>query len=176
MLRYILMLVMFLTLHTFACADPLAGQFKDIPLDKAIKIGSGPRVVIEFSDPDCFFSRRMVIYWNLRRDVTRYVFLVAMKNHPDAPQKARYILTAADPVAAYGEVFAGRIDFDEKRLEYHYDDHGLFELHRQVANRVPIKSTPTYIIDGTVIEGTRLADIERILGGEQIPFVVGEPK
>jgi len=55
---------------------------KGIPLGKAIQIGTGKHIMIEVSDPDCRFSRRMAQYWNLRRDVTRYIFLVAMKKPP----------------------------------------------------------------------------------------------
>jgi len=37
----------------------LAEKVKNIPLDKALRIGSGPRQVIEFTDPDCPICRRV---------------------------------------------------------------------------------------------------------------------
>jgi hypothetical protein len=84
----------------FARADSDPALLKGLPLNQAIRVGNGKQVVIEVSDPDCRFSRRMVRYWDLRHDTTRYVFLVALKNHPEATEKAKYILCAADRAAA----------------------------------------------------------------------------
>ena len=52
----------------------LAEKVKSIPLDKALKIGSGPRQVIEFTDPDCPYCRKVDELLAKRTDVTRYVF------------------------------------------------------------------------------------------------------
>src|SRR6266540_4238616 len=103
------------------------------PLDKAIKIGNGRHIVVEISDPDCRFSRRMLRYWDTRTDVTRYIFLIALKNHPEAPAKVRFILGSRDTAAAYREVYSGALDFDDEGLARNHDDHGLLELHRLVA-------------------------------------------
>jgi thiol:disulfide interchange protein DsbC len=151
-----------------------AAWLKGLPLDKAIRVGNGSHLVVEVSDPDCRFSRRMSRYWNMRKDVTRYIFLVAMKNHPDAPQKARYILAAADQARAYDEVFSGGIDFDEKKLDQHYDDGGLLELHRGVAAKLGAIGTPTYFVEGVMISGAKVSEIEQLLGGEKIPFDAGD--
>ncbi len=152
--------------------DP--GWLKGIPLDKAIRLGSGKHLVIEVSDPDCRFSRRMSRYWSMRKDVTRYVFLVALKNHPDAQQKARYILAAADKAHAYDDVMTGELDFDDKWLAQHYDDGGLLKLHGEVAARLGAIGTPTYFVEGVMISGARVREIEQILGGEKIPFDAGD--
>jgi len=173
----------FLTICILLCtpwvaagAGPDASWLKGIPIDKAIRIGNGRHVVIEVSDPDCRFSRRMSRYWSLRKDVTRYVFLVALKNHPEAPQKVRYILSAGDRPGAYQEVFSGGLDFDEKRLDRRYDDGGLLELHREVAGKLGAVGTPTYFIEGVMISGAKVAEIEQLLGGEKIPFDAGDPE
>ncbi len=164
------------------CTPLLAGEagqaapwLKGIPLDKAIRIGSGRHLVIEVSDPDCRFSRRMNHYWGMRKDVTRYIFLVALKNHPEAPQKARYILAASDQARSYQEVFAGGLDFEEKLSARHDDDRGLLEIHRQVAARLGAIGTPTYLVEGVLISGAKVHEIERLLGGETIPFDAGDP-
>ena len=162
--------ILFFTASLAVGALPDAAWLNGIPLDKAIRIGSGSHVVIEVSDPDCRFSRRMSLYWSMRKDVTRFIFLVAMKNHPDAPQKARYILAASDQARAYNEVFSGELDFDEKRLDLHYDDRGLLELHRAVAAKLGAIGTPTYVVDGVLISGAKIKEIENVLGGERIPF------
>jgi thiol:disulfide interchange protein DsbC len=155
-----------------AASEP--SWLKGVPLEGAVKIGNGSRIVVEVSDPDCRFSRRMADYWNLRKDVTRYVFLVAAKNHPDAPQKARFILCSPDRAAAYQKVFSGGIDFDEKALDRHYDDHGLLDLHRDVAARLGAKGTPTYFIEGTKVDGAKVEVVDRLLGGKKFPFALGE--
>ncbi len=151
-----------------------AAGLHNIPLWQAIRIGNGWKVVIEVSDPDCPYSRRMVRYWDLRRDVTRYVFLIALKNHPEAEVKARYILSAADRATAYRQVYTGQLDFEEQLLERRYDDHGLFEKHRAVAAGLGVTGTPTYFIRGVRVNGARLGEIEQLLGGKKYPFKAGD--
>ena len=147
-----------------------------VPLKQAIRIGNGKHVVIEISDPDCRFSRKMVSYWNMRKDVSRYVFLIALKNHPEAAQKARYILCAADRAAAYHEVYSGELDFGEKDLDRECNDLGLLDVHRKVAANMDASSTPTYYIKGIKINGAKVGEIEQILGGEKFPFDATDPE
>ena len=178
------MLRFLFVLSILICASPSFAEgagsetawLRGIPLHKAIRIGTGKHVVIEVSDPDCRFSRRMASYWNMRKDVTRYIFLVAMKNHPEAAQKGRYILTAADRATAYQEVFAGDLDFNEKALDRHYEDHGVLDQHSDVAAKLGVVGTPTYFIEGVKINGAKVGEIEQILGGKKIPFEVGDPE
>lgn len=173
-----LVLIFMLAVSSPGAAAPAGGGgwLTGFPLDKAIRIGTGARVVVEFSDPDCRFSRRMVRYWNLRKDVTRYVFLIALKGHPEAPQKARAILSSKDQEGAYRGVYSGELDFDEKLAERSYHDRGLFDLHRVVADRHKVVATPTYFIDGKKVEGAKVREIERLLGGEKIPFDTSDPE
>ena len=173
-LRVVATLALVLTVlfpATGHAAPPLPGA---LPLDKAIRIGTGSKVVIEFSDPDCPFSRRMVRYWDLRNDVTRYVFLVTLSNHPDAPQKARYILAAKNKPAAYRSVLQGGLDFEDLD-QRRFDDHGLLALHRAVAARLGVIGTPTYFINGVEVNGAKVKKIETLLGGAKIPFDVKDP-
>jgi protein-disulfide isomerase len=158
-----------------AGAETETAWLKGLPLDQAIRIGSGRKVVIEVSDPDCRFSRRMARYWNMRRDVTRYVFLVALKNHPEAPQKARYILCAVDRAAAYQEVYAGGLDFDEKAADRSCPGQDLLARHGEVAARLGAVGTPTYFVRGVKVAGAKVAELEQLLGGEKIPFDAADP-
>jgi thiol:disulfide interchange protein DsbC len=175
--RFILAACLLVLLPSLAAgADTGAAWLTGIPLRQAIRIGTGTKVVIEVSDPDCRFSRRMVRYWDLRQDVTRYIFLVALKNHPEAPEKARYILCAPDRAAAYREVYGGELDFGEKALDRPCDDHGLVEKHREVAARLGVTGTPTYVINGVKVDGAKVGEIERLLGGKKIPFDAGDPE
>ncbi len=167
--------ILFLTASLLAGADSEA-WLTGIPLDQAIRIGTGSKVVVEVSDPDCRFSRRMARYWDMRKDVTRYVFLVALKNHPEAAQKARYILCASDRAAAYRKVYDGGLDFGEKELDRPCDDHGLLERHRDVATKLGAIGTPTYFIKGVKVDGAKVGVIEKLLGGEKIPFDASDPE
>lgn len=146
-----------------------------LPLDQAIRIGSGREVVVEVSDPDCRFSRRMVRYWDQRQDVSRFIFMVALSNHPEAAGKIRYILCARDRAAAYREVYSGGLDFGEKFSERQCDDQGLARVHREVAAKVGAVGTPTYLIKGVKVDGAKVGEIERLLGGAKIPFSAGDP-
>ncbi len=147
-----------------------AAWLKRIPVSQAIRIGSGRKIVIEVSDPDCPFSRKMVGYWDKRHDVSRYIFLIDLKTHPEAAEKVRYILCAADRVAAYREVYGGKLDFDEKPFYPHCDDQGLQEKYRKVGARLRITGTPTYFINGVKVNGAKVKEIEKLLGGKKVPF------
>jgi len=176
-LRFLLAICILVCLPSLlARADSDAVWLKGIPLQKAIRIGTGRQVVIEVSDPDCRVSRRMVRYWDMRQDVTRYVFLVALKNHPEAAEKVRYILCAADRAAAYREAYAGELDFGEKALDRHCDDQGLLDKHREVAANLGVIGTPTYFIKGVKVNGAKVGEIEQILGGEKFPFDADDPE
>ncbi len=84
-----------------------AGRMKKLPLDKAVKIGNGKTVVIEFTDPDCPFCKRAYEFLKNRTDITHYVFLTPMA-HPAAITKVYYILDASDREKAYHDMFEGK--------------------------------------------------------------------
>lgn len=140
----------------------MEGKISQLPLDKALKIGSGPNQVIEVSDPDCPFCREGSAFFLGRNDVTRYVFLYPLsKIHPESEAKARYILSAENPAEAYEEVFSG--EFDDKPLP-EFKDNGLLDVQRQIAKGLGIHSTPRYWINGHYISGTNLKEFEKLLG------------
>lgn len=175
--RFLLSLLLLICLPALqAQAGSEAAWLNNLHLHQAIRIGTGRQVVIEVSDPDCRFSRRMVRYWDLRQDVTRYVFLVALKNHPEAAGKARYILCSADREAAYREVYGGGLDFGEKEREQQCNDHGLLDRHREVAAKLGVIGTPTYFINGVKVDGAKVGELERLLGGKKFSFDAGEPE
>jgi len=129
--------------------------------DKAIKIGNGPIEVIEVSDPDCPYCRKMEEYWKMRqKDVTRYVFLMPITElHPDSEKKARYILASPDQVKAFQYVLGGNLDGDEEMLKRTFNDNGRLKILEEITREAGVQSTPTYLIDGTVVNG---ADPDRI--------------
>jgi thiol:disulfide interchange protein DsbC len=153
---------------TQARSNELQGKkFKDLPLDKAVKIGSGPHTVIEITDPDCPFCRKASEYFAKRNDVTRYVFFYPISAlHPNAEAKVRYILCAKDRAKAYEEAMTGKLD-DMKFTSC--DDAAaaeLFKTHKETGEKVGGAriGTPLFMIDGQVVNGANIPQIEKILG------------
>jgi thiol:disulfide interchange protein DsbC len=131
------------------------------PLDLAIKIGHGPKVVIEVTDPDCPFCRKGSEFFDEREDITRYVFLYPLTRlHPEAEAKARFILSADDQQAAYEDVFSGL--YDGQSLP-EFKDNGLLEKHRAIAKEVGVNSTPQYWVDGVHVSGFNQNNFEKLL-------------
>lgn len=132
-----------------------------LPLDKAIKIGSGPNQVVEISDPDCPFCREGSEFFSARDDVTRYIFLFPLDRiHPKAAAKSSYILSSADQKQAYKAVYAGA--FDEQPLP-EFADNGLLQEHRNIANSIGVRGTPQYWINGRYVSGTNLDEFAKLL-------------
>jgi thiol:disulfide interchange protein DsbC len=132
-------------------------------LDKAIKIGSGKTAVIEYTDPDCPFCRKGSAFFRSRRDVTRYIFLNPLAMHPQAKEKAQYILSAKDKAKAYEEVMSGQLD--GKQLSgITREGIKLQEEHQAIAKEAKVDSTPTFIICGRIIEGFDQRKLEAALG------------
>lgn len=135
-----------------------------LPLDKAVRIGSGPHQVIEFTDPDCPHCRRVEKHLDGRADVTRYVFFYPLETlHPQARAKAQLILCAADREQALREVFAGRYDHQPIRLAAPCDADALLEEHLELARRLGVRGTPVLWVNGRQVSGADLARIDALL-------------
>ncbi len=143
----------------------LGRKLREAPLEKALKIGSGPHRVIEFTDPDCSFCRQASAYLSGRKDLTRYVFFFPLTSiHPKAEAKVRQIFCAEDRARAYEEAMAGKLD-DMKFKPC--DDPAAAELaraHQEIGNRIGVTGTPLFLIDGQVVNGANVPLMEKILG------------
>ncbi|BCR05353.1 protein disulfide-isomerase [Desulfuromonas versatilis] len=138
----------------------MSKKVADIPLQKALKIGDGPKTVIEITDPDCPYCREASRFFSTRKDVTRYVFFFPLSIHPEAEAKARYILSSPEPSKAYEEVMTGQ--FDNKPLPEFKDNHQL-ETHHQITEWLGIQGTPNFWINGVFISGANFQTIEELL-------------
>jgi len=145
-----------------------AKKFKELPLEKAVKIGSGPHTVIEITDPDCPFCRKASDYFATRKDVTRYVFFYPIPSlHPNAEAKVRQIFCTNDRAKAYEEAMAGKLD-DMKFKPC--DDTAAAELvktHKEIGNKIGVEGTPLFMIDGQIVNGANIPQIEKILGDKK---------
>jgi thiol:disulfide interchange protein DsbC len=133
-------------------------------LKKAIKIGNGKNIVIEVTDPDCPFCRKMHAYWSMRTDVTRYVFLKPLDMHPDAKKKSKYILASSDRERALFEAYCGNLDDKRDVLDKVYDDKGMLDAQKAIADKLQVAGTPSYWVNGKFVSGANIPMIESIIG------------
>ena len=148
----------------------LAKKIKNLPLDKAIKIGMGKKTVIEFTDLDCPFCRKAEEFFKDRKDVTRYVFLYPLQQlHPLSMAKSLKVLCVKKSAraAAYTEAVSGSLDKldlkgaadnllsvcgDQKKID-------LLMEYGKLGRELGIAGTPSFWINGVHVSG---ADFKRL--------------
>lgn len=134
-----------------------------LDIGKSITIGSGPKTVFEFTDPDCPYCRKASKYFEGRSDVTRHVYFYPLPMHPRAKEKIRFILSMPDKAKAYSDVMSGKMD-SSPLLASTPDGIKLQEEQLEISKKYKVDSTPTFIINGRIIEGFDLKKIEAALG------------
>jgi thiol:disulfide interchange protein DsbC len=141
-----------------------ANKLTDIPLDKAIKIGTGKNKVIEFTDPDCPYCRQATQYFK-NKNVTKYVYLIPiLQLHPKAEEKAKYILAAEDKVKAYYEVMSGAKDKDDlsgQKISKEVND--MYQAQQSIGNKIGITGTPAFWINGKYVPGANIKMFDTLL-------------
>jgi thiol:disulfide interchange protein DsbC len=148
-------------------------KLKNMPLDKALKIGSGKKTVVEFTDPDCPFCRKAGVYLASRNDITRYVFLFPIAQlHPKAADKAKFILCSADKKKALEDVMSGKYDTEPYEPCTDPKVEELLKEHRTIGEGAGVTGTPLLIIDGTFVDGANMPLIEKLLSDDK----AAEPK
>jgi thiol:disulfide interchange protein DsbC len=142
-----------------------SAKINRIPLDKALKIGNGRNVVIEFTDPDCPYCRKVNEFLSKRTDVTRYIFLYPLAElHKDSPNKAAFILSAKDKVHAHDEVYSGK--YDNPPIPRQSDASlKLVRDYINIARTVGIPGTPVLWVNGTFVNGADMQRIAALLDG-----------
>jgi len=159
-MRMTLLTLMFIT-SAFVCQPVFAS---DLDVSKSITIGSGPKTVIEFTDPDCPFCRKASKYFDSRPDITRHVFFYPLPRHLKAKDKARYALSQLDRATAYHVVMSGLLDSVQKFEGITDAGIKLQEEQLEIAKKNKVNSTPTFIINGRIIVGFDQKKIEEALG------------
>jgi len=134
---------------------------KDLPLDKAVKVGDGKHVVIEFTDPDCPYCRKASEYFSKRSDVTRYVFFTPLA-HPAAITKIEYILAAENKAEAYDAMMFGQqIPASAKPASPAIKK--LAQEHIALAKKLGIQGTPTFFVKGQQVVGADTQKLDELL-------------
>jgi thiol:disulfide interchange protein DsbC len=156
-------IIFFLTFLVIATISTEAGA-TSLDFSKAITIGSGVKSIVEFTDPDCPFCRKASKYFEGRSDVTRHVFFYPLPRHLKAKEKAQYILSQMDRASAYHEVMSGKMDSVQKFEGITAKGIKLQEEQLEIAKKNKVDSTPTFMINGRIIEGFDQKKIEEALG------------
>lgn len=139
---------------------------KNLPLEKAVRIGNGPNTIIEFTDPDCPYCRKLDAFLTARNDVTRYVFLFPLDQlHPKARAKSVFILNSKDTGQAFRDVFSGKYDQDgglsitnADLAKYPSEVKRLID-GMKIGQELGVQGTPMLFVNGSMVNG---ADTKRI--------------
>lgn len=134
---------------------------KDLPLDKALKIGDGKKVVIEFTDPDCPYCRKGAEYFTKRTDVTQYIFFAPLA-HPGAITKIEYILSAENKTQAYDAMMLGQ-EIPASAKPASPEIKKLAQEHMALARKVGISGTPTFFVNGQMVVGADTKKLDELL-------------
>lgn len=135
---------------------------KDLPLEKAVKIGSGKNTVIEFTDPDCPYCRKASEFLKKQKGLTRYIFFAPLA-HPQAITKIHYILNAKDKGAAYEEMMSGKPS--PQGVDYPESVKALAQEHLSLTRKVGVQGTPTFFVNGQEVVGADEKRISELLNG-----------
>jgi len=142
----------------------IASVLKSIPLDKAIKLGRGKNVVIEFVDIDCPYCRKMEDYFDKREDVTRYVYLMPLeKIHPESMSKSLSVLCSIDRVKAYRDAMKGLLDNAKYSSCEDKNVPKLLDEYKSIAMKLGIQGTPAFWINGVSVNGVNVQQIDQLL-------------
>ncbi len=142
-------------------AAKAAEAVKDLPLDKAVKVGDGKKKVIEFTDPDCPYCRKASEYFTKRSDVTRYVFFAPLA-HPAAIKKIEYILSAENKAEAYDAMMMGE-EIPPLAKPASEEVKKLAQEHLALARKVGIQGTPTFFVNGQQVIGADTKKLDELL-------------
>ena len=137
-------------------------KMAQLPLDSALKIGEGKKVIVEFLDPDCFHCRESYKFFSPRKDVTVYVFFYPLS--PLSEKKIRHILCSADRIKTYEEVMSGKFD-NNAQLNACTDTkvEEILKTHKKLAAQIGIASTPFFYFKGQAIGGFEAPVFEQLL-------------
>jgi thiol:disulfide interchange protein DsbC len=140
-----------------------------LPLEKAIKIGQGKNIVIEFTDIDCPYCRKVEEFFKGREDITRYVFLTPIDSiHPMSAVKSREVLCAKDPALAYTTAMNGGLDKAELKGcgSREKDINEVLSRHKAAAGTMGVEGTPVMWVNRKQVTGADTRKIEEYLSSK----------
>lgn len=154
----------FIILLLFLTVAAASADANSLDFSKSVTIGSGPKTVIEFTDPDCPYCRKASKYFESRSDLTQRIYFYPLPRHPKAKEKVQYILSQIDRASAYRQVMSGRMDAVQRFEGITPVGIKLQEEQLAIVKSQKINSTPTFLINGRIIVGFDQKKIEEALG------------
>jgi thiol:disulfide interchange protein DsbC len=137
---------------------------KELPLDKAIKIGKGKNTVIMFTDPECPFCRKIEEYFKDRKDITRYIYLLPLEQlHPKSMDKSKIIMCSPDKMKAFLEAMSGSLDTGELKPCSDEKVAVVLNDNKSMAQKLGIQGTPYLIVNGVAVRGADTKRIDELL-------------
>ncbi len=144
--------------------EMLGARAKQVPLDKALKIGSGKNTIVEFTDIDCQYCRAASQFLVETTNVTRYIFFVSLSGNPQTQAKTKYVLCAQDKAKAYEEAMTGKLDDMKFKTCDSKEAENLFQAQKEIGQKVNPPGTPFFLINGTPVMGANIPEIQKLLG------------
>lgn len=128
-------------------------DFNDLPLQDAIKRGSGSKKLVVFSDPDCPYCKKLEVELAKLNDVEVYLFMNPIAGlHPKAVEKSKAVWCAEDREKAWDAAIA------DKGFKTRECDSSAVDRNIALARKLGIQGTPAMIReDGEVVAGMRPA-------------------
>lgn len=141
----------------------MAQKIAKLPLDSAVKIGNGKKIVVEFIDPNCHFCRESYKYFAQRKDkdVTIYAFLFPLSK--ESSDKAKFILCSKEASKTYDEVLSGKLEKTKPEICTDKKVEETLKNHMKFASQIGLKGTPLFYIKGQVVEGFDPPAIDKLL-------------
>ena len=139
----------------------MAQKMAKLPLDSALKIGSGKTAVVEFIDPNCHFCRESYKYFAQRKDVTIYAFFFPLSK--ESAEKTKYILCSKDAANAYADALSGKLDNTKLTICNDKKVDETVKTHMDFAKQVGVRGTPLFYIKGQIVDGFEQPVIEKLL-------------
>ncbi len=87
--------------------------------------------------------------------------------HRNAEAKVRQIFCSDNRANAYEEAMAGKLDNMKFTPCKTAAVEELLKAHREIGNRVGVRGTPLFLIDGQVVFGADIPKMEKILSGKK---------
>jgi len=149
-------------------------NFKDLPLNEAIKIvkGNGQRKIALFADPDCPYCRQLEQNMRSMTNLTVYLFLFPLEQvHPHAMADSKAIWCSPDRASAWENWMLDRTPIPGGGS---CADDPIQKIHA-LADSLHIHATPTFFLEsGKRIGGVIPADqLQRLLAQAALPAGLG---
>lgn len=139
-------------------------KIEDLPMDSAVSMGDPDGIeIIEFGQPECGYcklSNREIAKLAKKYPIKRTYFFVRVGgSFPNSQAKVEHILCSEDKEEAYKNIDSvAASDFkqcDEGKL--------IFEKHDEVVNTFGVNGTPSFLLNGVLVEGANMKKVEEYL-------------